>query len=246
MIKPQKKPQATVNIVKPEMIIESELVALHQLDDKVDWLHKKLNLTAKLRPTNYLNELDNFITRKGNYSPVFSYNFPDLRKMSQWKDELSQLREECGSKALKSPLVRLFSEKVEELVIRHQLLEAYVQQDIARIDEGNRLLWGDFDEELVKLSREKIGEMEDKEVLGELVGFREVKEKLEKRMNELDIFGVNIVENSSNLSYMSLSMGQETRINIGQGAGLREMKADAIIAHEVDTHLLRYMNGKKS
>ncbi|MDR0369260.1 MAG: hypothetical protein LBH96_01660 [Candidatus Peribacteria bacterium] len=156
LIKPQKKQQSLINIIKPEMMIESEFAALHQLDDKIDLLHRRLNLTAKLRPQNYLNELDNFITWKGNYSPVFSYNFPDAKKMYQWKDELLQLKEECNNKTLKSPLVKLFAEKVDELLIRHQLLDAYIKQDIGEIEKGNKLLRGDFDEELVKLSKEKI------------------------------------------------------------------------------------------
>jgi hypothetical protein len=63
LIKPQTKQQITINIVKPEMLIESEHIALHQLDENIERLHKRLNLTAKLRPQNYLNELDNFITR---------------------------------------------------------------------------------------------------------------------------------------------------------------------------------------
>jgi len=246
LIKPKKKSQTTVNIIKPEMMIESELPALHQLDEKVELLHNRLNLTAKLRPTNYLNELDNFITWKGNYSPIFAYNFPEIKKMGQRKDELLQLREECSDKKLKSPLVKLFAEKVDELFIRHQLLEAYIQQDIAGIEEGNKLLWGDFDEELVKLSREKIGEVEDKEALGGIVGFKQVREKVEKRLNALEIFGVDVVENSSNLARMSITMGKDVKINISQGIDFREKEIDAVIAHEIDTHLLRYINGEKS
>jgi hypothetical protein len=156
LIKPQKKQQPTVNIVKPEMLNESEWVALHQLDDKIDLLHKRLNLTAKLRPQNYLNELDNFITRKGNYSPVFSYAFPDNKKLTQWEDELQQVKETCTNGTLKSPLVKLFDEKVDELLIRHQLLKAYGKQDFAEIEKGNQRLRGDFDEDLIKLSKEKI------------------------------------------------------------------------------------------
>jgi hypothetical protein len=246
LIKPQKKQQVVVNIIKSEMLIESELAALHQLDDKVDILHKRLNLTAKLKPQNYLNELDNFITRKGNYFPVFSYNFPDGKKMSQWKDELLQIKENCSSKSLKSPLVRLFDEKVDELLVRHQLLESYIKQDIGGIEAGNRRLWGDFDEELVKLSKTKIGEVEHKEALGRSIGISEVKEKIEKRLNALEIFGVEIVENSSNLARMSLVMGKEVSINISQGIEFREKEIDSIIAHEIDTHLVRYINGLKS
>jgi hypothetical protein len=165
LIKPQKQQHTIMHIIKPEMLLESELVALHQLDEKIDFLHKKLNLTAKLRPQNYLNELDNFITWKGQYAPVFSYAFPDERRLTQWKDELLQVKETCTNGSLKSPLVKLFDEKVDELFVRHQLLQAYSKQDFAGIEEGNRLLRGDFDEELVKLSRDKVNLHEERSLL---------------------------------------------------------------------------------
>lgn len=246
LIKPIKKEVETINILKPEAVIDSELVALHQLDDKIDLLHKRLNLTARLRPKNYLEELDNFITRKGNYAPTFSYNFPEEKRMEQWADELQQLQEQCASGNLKSPLVQLFSEKVEELVIRHQLLSAYMKQDFGAIEKGNTLLRGDFDEELIKLSKEKVREKEDKNLLWDFVSFDYVYEKIEKRLNELGIYGIEIVENSDNLARMSITMGKEVKINISQGISFREGEVEGLIAHEVDTHLTRYLNGKKS
>ncbi|GHV21283.1 hypothetical protein FACS189428_1460 [Clostridia bacterium] len=165
MINPQKKQQSTVNIIKPEALIESEEIALHQLDNKIDLLHKRLNLTSKLKPQNYLSELDNFIIRKGEYAPVFSYAFPETKKLLQWKEELDQLKETCTKGTLKSPLVKLFDEKVDELLIRHQLLEAYKKQDPSGIIKGNELLRGSFDEELVALSKEKLTVSEQRELL---------------------------------------------------------------------------------
>ncbi len=55
-----------------------ELAQLHLIDDKLEKLNKRLNLTARLRPVNYFNELDRFISEKGNYNPTFEYRFPEL------------------------------------------------------------------------------------------------------------------------------------------------------------------------
>jgi hypothetical protein len=193
-----------------------------------------------------LNELDNFITWKGQYSPIFSYAFPDERRLTQWKDELFQVKEACTNGSLKSPLVKLFDEKVDELFVRHQLLQAYSKQDFAGIEEGNRLLRGDFDEELVKLSKDKVNLYEDRSLLGVSLSFSQVKEKIEKKLTDLEIFGIEVVENSSNLSRISLTMGKEVQINLAQGIEFREKEIDAIIAHEIETHLVRYLNGLKS
>jgi hypothetical protein len=246
LIKPQTKQQTNVNILKPEVLIENELIALHQLDDNIDRLHKRLNLTAKLRPQNYLNELDNFIIRKGNYAPVFSYAFPDERKLQQRKDELHQLKETCTNGSLKSPLIKLFEEKVDELFIRRDLLKAYKNQNFAEIESGNQRLWGEFDEDLIKLSKEKSNEIEHRELLGKNLNFEQVKEIIEKKLNDLKIFGVDIIENSSNLSRISLTMGEKAKINISQGIEFREKEIESIIAHEIETHLVRYIYGLKS
>ncbi|MDR0860287.1 MAG: DUF1704 domain-containing protein [Candidatus Peribacteria bacterium] len=246
LINPQKKQKTTINIIKPEALIESEEIALHQLDNKIDILHKRLNLTAKLKPQNYLSELDNFLIRKGEYAPTFSYAFPESKKLFQRKDELNQLKDTCKNGTLKSPLVKLFDEKVDELLVRHQLLEAYKKQDYAEIEKGNELLRGGFDANLIALSKEKLATSEHRELLGPVLGFRQVKEKIEKRLSDLEIFDVEIVENSANLSRVSVTMGEEIKINISQGVEFREKEVEGIIAHEIDTHLLRYVNGKKS
>jgi hypothetical protein len=166
LIRPYKLEQKTINILKSEVVVESELAALHQLDDKVDLSHRRLNLTTKLRPINYFDELDNFISWKGNYAPIFSYDFPSEKKMIKRKEDLLSLKEETSGSKLKSPLVQLFDEKVDELFMRHQLLDAYKKQDYQNIEEGNILLRGEFDEKLVKLSKEKIAMEEKKELLG--------------------------------------------------------------------------------
>jgi len=41
-----------------------EIAQLHLIDDKVEKLSKRLNLTARLRPVNYFGELDRFISEK--------------------------------------------------------------------------------------------------------------------------------------------------------------------------------------
>ncbi|GHV21287.1 hypothetical protein FACS189428_1470 [Clostridia bacterium] len=79
-----------------------------------------------------------------------------------------------------------------------------------------------------------------------MLGFQQVKEKIEKRLNELEIFDVEIIENSATLSRISITMGEEIKVNISQGVEFREKEVEGIIAHEIDTHLLRYLNGKKS
>ena len=63
---------------------------------------------------NYFNELDNFITRKGNYNPVFQYKRPSLEKLLETKDELKKIQERTDK--LESSMKHLFLEKADELI----------------------------------------------------------------------------------------------------------------------------------
>lgn len=72
LIKPIHKVIDVVNIVKSDIIIPKELVELQRIDLHYHKITRILNLSkARLRPTNYFNELDKFITLHGNYNPVF-------------------------------------------------------------------------------------------------------------------------------------------------------------------------------
>lgn len=45
---------------------------------------------------------------------------------------------------------------------------------------------------------------------------------------------------------MSVSMGKNCKLNISPDLTLTELQLKALLAHEVDIHLIRYLNGLKS
>ncbi|MBU0626809.1 hypothetical protein KKH82_05325 [Patescibacteria group bacterium] len=70
--------------------------------------------------------------------------------------ELMTIQGLLASPDLKSEFKKLFEEKVLELFDRLYLLKAYKRQDFDDILVYNKKLFGDFDEELLKISKEKI------------------------------------------------------------------------------------------
>ncbi len=207
MIKPLKKEAETVNILNPKKVVAMELAQLHLIDDKLEKLNKRLNLTARLRPVNYFAELDRFISEKGNYNPVFDYKFPSLNLQNKWNDELQAFREQLEKSYLKSQLLNLFKEKAEELDHRAKLLKAYTEQDFATIEKENIALFGEFDPELLKISKEKLFSSDhNTEKKGKILTFSEVREYIEKYLTAQGIFGVELNESSSSFSRMSVSM----------------------------------------
>ena len=69
---------------------EEEL--LHEVDDHLLLLTKKLNLLKYLTPTNLNEERDHFVEMKGEYDPQFTYNFPEEKEITSRIEELQGLQ----------------------------------------------------------------------------------------------------------------------------------------------------------
>lgn len=247
LLKPLRKESIQVNILNPKKIIAMETAELHMIDEKLEKFSKRYNLTARLRPINYFAELDRFISAKGEYNPIFDYKFPNLNLQEKRNTELKKFREQLESSYLKSPVLQLFKDKAEELSHKASLLQAYTQQDFTTIEKENIALFGAFDPEALKRSKEKIlqstGDIHKKE---NILTFTQLREQVEKYLTEKGIFGVEIVESSTNFSRMSVRMGKTVSINIAKNLQISEQELQALLAHEVDIHLVRYLNGAKS
>ncbi|MCX6824118.1 MAG: DUF1704 domain-containing protein [candidate division SR1 bacterium] len=247
-IKPIHKTLAKVDIVNPTYIQPLELNELHTIDQKIEKISKRLNLSARLRPINYFSELDKFITLHGKYNPIFKYKRPEEQKLLQTKDEIMKLQEQLGK--LTSRFAKLFVEKLEELELRRNLILAYSKQDFENIAIYNTKLFGEFDNELLKASKEKILDRQEfgvkKDVLGKVLKLSEIEKIIERYLIDKKIYGVDIVFSYDALSRISVIMGKQIKISISKSAVFKEEGLRATLAHEIDTHLVRYLNGIKS
>lgn len=246
LIKPIHKTFDKIEVISSEKIIPLETKELHIIDEKLEKISKKLSLSAKLRPTNYFNELDNFITRKGNYNPIFQYKRPSQERLWETKNELEKLQEKTNK--LESPMKNLFLEKADELINKQSLLQAYIKQDFKNIATYNEKLFGLFDQELFNYSKEKTFSQKEnnQESLWEPMKLSEIEQLIERYLAEKKIYGVDIVFSYYNLSRISIIMGKEIKISISKHGIFREKEILSILAHEIDTHLIRYMNWLKS
>jgi hypothetical protein len=74
--------------------------------------------------------------------------------MQDTQDEIEKIQNQLQK--LKSPFKQLFVEKLEELELRRKLIFAYSKQDFQNIALYNKQLFGDFDDELLRISKEKV------------------------------------------------------------------------------------------
>ena len=224
LIKPIHKTLATIDIIDPKYIEPLEIAELHSIDQKVEKLHKRLNLSARLRPLNYFSEFDKFITLHGKYNPIFKYKRTEEKKLIQTKDDIEKLQTHLTK--LKSPLKQLFIEKLNELELRRNLILAYSKQDFENIVLYNTKLFGKFDEELLKIAKNKVLDRQEfgiqKSVLGKSLKLSEIEKEIEKYLMNKKIYGVDIVFSYDTLSRISVIMGKEIKISISKSAAFKE------------------------
>lgn len=248
LIKPINKTLDIIDIVNPKYINPLEKKELHTIDHKIEKLSKRLNLSSKLRPTNYFSELDKFITLHGKYNPIFTYKRPTEEKLIQTGQDIEKIQKQLQK--FKSPFAKLFVEKLEELEYRRKLILAYTRQDFENIAIYNTKLFGEFDEKLMKIAKNKVLDRQEfgsqKNILGRPLKLSEIELEIEKHLVNKKIYGVDIVFSYDTLSRISVIMGKEIKINISKSAIFKEEGLRATLAHEIDTHLVRYLNWIKS
>ncbi len=249
-IKPIRKEYVNISFINPDKIIEEEVEKLQLLDSKIHKIHQKLNLTKILYPVNYLDELDNFITWGGNYNPKFKYNRPEDEKLNALETELFNLRDKYfGQIPLKSKFSSIFDEKIEELLVRINLIRAYKRQKYDDILKYNIMLRWELDKDLIKLSKEKIflDEDIDSEVLWKQLSLNQVKKIIKQYLQKKGISGVKIITDASISSRISIARtSKRVVIRLSPFAKFREKEIYATLAHEIDIHLLRWLNWKKT
>jgi len=249
-IKPIKKIFTTQHVISNKNLVEHEIDKIHILDQQLFKLWKTLNLSRILKPTNFLDELDNFITWNGHYNPKFSYNRPSDKKLHSIHSQLHGLREKYFdySSGLKSPFAHLFLDKIKELLEKHALLVAYKQQKYSDILQANQRIFGKLDEESIKESKWMIFDHENEErKLWRILKSLEIREYIMSYLTQQWYSWVNVYFDSNTTSRLTVARtAKSITIKIMQWLVIREKDLQATLAHEVDVHVRRFKNGSQT
>lgn len=232
------------SIIKDNQIDIAEYDKLNKIDYEINSLSYKVNISKILKPINYYEEFDNFITWKWKYNPHFVYQFPSENNIHKTKERIDILFTEINQ--LKSNVSKLFLEKVMEIDYKINLIKAYKEQDFVNIYKYNLLLYWDFNENLIEMSKKIIVENESTQDMWEKVTPQYVKFLFEKHLETLWVSWITIIVGNSWLSRITVKQESNPIILISNNATFFSNEIPWIIAHEIDTHLIRHINGKKS
>ena len=249
-LKPVKKIFTTEHVISNKNLIEHEIDKLHILDEKLFKISKSLNLSRILKPTNYLEELDNFITRNGHYNPVFEYNRPSDKKLHSIYKQLNRLRDTYFdySSGVQSPFAKLFMDKATELLHKHELLVAYKKQKYSDILLANQKLFWPLDDEYTRESKRMVFDHSNDDIkLWRRLKSLEIREYILSYLKQQWYSWVHVYFDSNTTSRLTVvRSAKNITIKIMQGISIREKDLKATLAHEVDVHVRRYINWSKT
>jgi hypothetical protein len=249
LIKPIDTFDPKIHFINAKYIIEDEISLLHYIDQKISSIKTYTNTTKILRPTNYLEEFDNFVTYKGDYNPSFKYKFPQDKELQQAQDVLQKLQEKYfgPNRLIKSKFGILLKEKIQEQIQKIGLIKAYKNQDFWLIQKYNQLLYWKFDIHIVDQAEQKIQSHTPikRSILWRSLSKEEIKSTILHRLHDKEITGVKVRFVDNTFSRLSVTIGAISKINILSTWDIRAKELEALLAHEIDVHLVRHIQWSK-
>ncbi len=220
------------------------------IDDTLYKMGKKVNLSYFLKPINYYQELDSFISSQGLHNPVFQYDFPEKAFFEKFTADAQVVRDSIASiEAGYSALSQLFFEKLDELEYKSELLRGFSRENPAAIRTANNALFGDINETIFSLAQQKLVTLADvqksqKKVRGKLLTPEEVLQGVTAYCHEHNFSDIPVAVRDKNFSRISISYGKNIRINLSKNARIYAQELPAILAHEIGVHLQRHLSGQ--
>lgn len=248
LIKPVKELKTKKTLFPSHVLLPQDYEIFRLLDNKLAQVSAKLIFSRYLKPTNFLQELDTFVSRDGEYDPVFSYQRPKRSKLQWIQDALEHIQEEFRQEVhIESPLLALFEEKLEELLVKHRLLAAYSQQDYNLLEQLQPLYRWSYDPALAVQAETMLRlPTSDRSVLWPVLWRKRIKKTA---MNYLQwLWREDIQLRFTPESYARMSVekqGEEIILNIAAWSTFRKSELYAALAHEM-VHVRRFVQAQKS
>lgn len=245
LIKPVPPIASSAKLFRRWMILEDEIDLLYSLDNKLSEISSKLILSRYLKPQNFFEQLDIFLAKDGNYNPEFTYQRPTVKKLTHIWSELAYIRDEFWwMQTIESPLGALFAEKIDELVLKQQLLLAYRAQDLERVYELQSRYRGEFDKTLLQEAHDRVLNTEnDREDLWPILWRKRIMKEVVAYLVAQWWGEVEVKFTPETFARMSVKKYWSRLIlQISSWSTFRQHDLFAALAHEI-MHLRRYSNG---
>lgn len=227
--------------IKNSMVKEKNIVILKwyeeqllKLDKTLVDIDKKLNILKIIAPKNLSQERLKFVESKGTYVPKFEYN-------EVWFDVLALINQVSKIEIPDIPLWHIYELKKQEILNKLYFVNAFVKQNIKDLTKYSKLLYWDITQENLIQAKEVISHKPEVVSEEEFLTIDEIRDYI-KKFNHIYSVNITLVEKDT---WARFSIKWDKLYVISRvWVWKRELRA--IIAHEIEWHYLRKINGQKA
>lgn len=210
---------------------ESQLIAL---DTALMDIDKKIVILKHLTPTNLEEQQQIFVSKKWDYIPKFEYADItldlDTLEHSLRKIEIPDI-----------PWSTVYERKQKEIHNKILFLRAFKEQNTSDMMLYSSKLYGDIIPEYFETSTQRISQRDTITQEDEFLSIEDIREYI-KKFNH--IYNMKIKVQESSITARFVMRWDTLVVRNGAYVGKREMRS--IVAHEIEWHYLRKLNGRKS
>ncbi len=206
---------------------------LKKIDKQLIWIDKKLLILKYITPNNVAEEKKNFIDSKWEHPIIFHYNDVKI-PLKEYKKEIEKLE------IPDIPLAWIYKRKKEETLNKIKYLQAFQEGDSKGQTKFSRKVFGKIVEENKIFCTKTLS---DKPLIREEEEYLSVHEIQDyvKKFNH--IYGINLNLKQAQKTARFVMSGDTLFFREGAKVWKKEMRS--IVAHEIEGHYLRKLNGKK-
>jgi alpha-L-glutamate ligase-like protein len=212
-------------------IHESQLLALDEALMKID---KKLLILKYLNPTNVVSERQKFIEKAWDYVPKFEYR--------EIPFDIEELEHQLKLIEIPDiPLSDLYDKKQQEIYNKLQFFKALRDQNTSDMTLYSKKIFWKIDEVNFNIAKEAITDRGLAQSEQEFLSYEDIKDYM-KKFNH--IYGIKVKILEADAAARFTMKGDTLVFRKWATVWKREMRS--IIAHEIEGHYLRKINGRKS
>lgn len=206
---------------------------LDKIDKTLLTVDKKLNILKAITPFNIEGEKEKFINSGGKYIPKLEYHTSSL--------DYQKLKNEVEKVDIPDiPLSNIYNKKKQEIIYKINFLESLEQKDDKSLAYYATKLYGEIQEDNLEYAKSMIHSKPKLKEEEEYLSVSEVAEMIKKFNHIYDLQVVFEVGKSASRFTMK---GDRLVMREWALVGKREIRS--VIAHEIEGHHLRKINGRK-
>lgn len=219
--------------LKNKAITKTYLEQLLKIDKSLTSIDKKLLILRTITPTNISEEKAKFIKSEWKYIPELKYN--------DFKVDLDILLDKLNKVEINEiPLSNIYKRKKEELKNKILFFKAFRDNNSKNFTQYSKKLFWNIDKDNLEVSKGKIADIEKIKIEEEFLSFEEIKSYI-KKFNHIYWIKVNLRIWDKAARFV---MKGDTLI-MRKDALVWKKEFRSIIAHEIEWHYLRRLNGKQ-